>query len=99
MKEVHYDPEVDAIAIDTKGAKVEYSKDMGFDIIIDFDKDDQVIGVEVLECSKVFGVSKRALISANTRDTGFTVENTGVKVTIAGKERMIPIPGVELIAA
>ena len=99
MKEVNYDPEVDAIAIDTKGAKVEHSETAGFDIIIDFDKDEQVVGVEVLDCSKVVGLPKKALMAANPQNTGFTVENTEIKVTIIGKEKRIPIPSMELVTA
>lgn len=48
----HYDPEVDALAIKWGDAPVDESDEVADGVILDYDKDGNVVGVEVLEASK-----------------------------------------------
>lgn len=47
----HYDPEADALAINWGDAEIEESDEVD-GVILDYDKDGNVIGVEVLDASK-----------------------------------------------
>lgn len=49
---IDYDKEVDALYIYFKKGKVDHSKPEGKDFVIDIDKDNQIIGLEVLNASK-----------------------------------------------
>jgi uncharacterized protein YuzE len=49
--EAHYDPEADALSIRWSGGEYKESNDVG-GVILDYDKDGNVIGVEVLDASK-----------------------------------------------
>jgi uncharacterized protein YuzE len=53
MMQMHYDPEADAFAVHfaPKGAYVE-SEEVAPGVILDFDADGQVIGIEVLDVRK-----------------------------------------------
>lgn len=50
--DAHYDPEVDALAINWGEAQIEESNEVEPGVILDYDKDGNIIGVEVLEASK-----------------------------------------------
>ncbi len=45
---IRYDPEADAMYIQFRDAKVDHTQELDENTIIDFDKEGQVIGVEVL---------------------------------------------------
>ncbi|MBE9193654.1 DUF2283 domain-containing protein [Gloeocapsopsis crepidinum LEGE 06123] len=48
----HYDPQADALAINWGDAAIEESEEVEPGVILDYDKDGNVIGVEVLNASK-----------------------------------------------
>lgn len=48
----HYDPRADALAINWGDAVIEESDEVEPGVILDYDKDGNVIGVEVLAASK-----------------------------------------------
>ncbi len=48
----HYDPEVDALAISWGNASIEESDEVEPGVILDYDKDGNVVGIEVLNASK-----------------------------------------------
>ncbi len=52
MIDAHYDPEVDALAINWGDARIVESDEVAPGLILDYDKDGNVIGVEVLDASK-----------------------------------------------
>lgn len=52
MMDAHYDPEVDALAINWGNAPIEESDEVEPGVILDYDKDGNVIGIEVLDASK-----------------------------------------------
>lgn len=45
---IKYDPEADALYIKLTGAKVDHTKEIDENTIIDYDKEGRVIGVELL---------------------------------------------------
>lgn len=45
---ISYDPEADALHIRFRGSKVHHTKELDRDTLIDYDKDDRVVGVELL---------------------------------------------------
>ena len=48
----NYDPEVDALAINWGEARVAESNEVAPGVILDYDKDGNVVGVEMLDASK-----------------------------------------------
>ena len=48
----HYDPDADALAINWSDAPIEESDEVEPGVILDYDSNGNVIGVEVLEASK-----------------------------------------------
>ncbi|HIJ73407.1 MAG TPA: DUF2283 domain-containing protein [Candidatus Hydrogenedentes bacterium] len=51
---ISYDPEVDALAITFRGAKVT-TKELGEGIAVDYDADGNLAGIEVLDACARFG--------------------------------------------
>lgn len=52
MMDAHYDPEVDALAINWGDTQIEESDEVEPGVILDYDKDGKVVGIEVLDASK-----------------------------------------------
>lgn len=52
MINAHYDPDVDALAINWGDAQIVESDEVAPGVILDYDKDGNVVGVEVLDASK-----------------------------------------------
>ena len=50
--DAHYDPEMDALAINWGEAQIEESNEVEPGVILDYDKDGNIVGIEVLEASK-----------------------------------------------
>lgn len=48
----HYDPEIDALAINWGDESIEESDEIEPGVILDYDKDGNVVGIEVLNASK-----------------------------------------------
>lgn len=57
---IHYDPKVDAAYIELAKGKYEVSREISPSVIVDEDKNGKILGVEVLDVSKVFGPKFRA---------------------------------------
>lgn len=55
MKIIHYDPKEDAIYIELAKGKYEVSREISESVIVDEDKNGKILGVEVLDVSKVLG--------------------------------------------
>ncbi len=52
MIDAHYDPDVDALAINWGDAPIEESNEIAPGLILDYDSGGNVIGVEILDASK-----------------------------------------------
>ena len=52
---VRYDPEVDVLSIELSDAPVEESDEDKPGVILDYDKDGNVVGLEILDASKRMG--------------------------------------------
>lgn len=57
---IHYDPKVDAAYIELAKGKYEVSREISESVVVDEDKNGKILGVEVLDVSKVFGPKFRA---------------------------------------
>lgn len=55
MKIIHYDPKADAVYIELAKGKYEISREISSSVIVDEDKNGKILGVEVLDVSKVLG--------------------------------------------
>lgn len=57
---IHYDPKADAAYIELAKGKYEVSREISDSVVVDEDKNGKILGVEVLDVSKVFGPKFRA---------------------------------------
>ena len=57
---IHYDPKADAAYIELAKGKYEVSREISESVVVDEDKNGKILGVEVLDVSKVFGPKFRA---------------------------------------
>lgn len=57
---IHYDPKVDAVYIELAKGKYEVSREISDSVVVDEDKNGKILGVEVLDVSKVLGSKFRA---------------------------------------
>lgn len=57
---IHYDPKVDAVYIELAKGKYEVSREISNSVVVDEDKNGKILGVEVLDVSKVLGSKFRA---------------------------------------
>jgi uncharacterized protein YuzE len=76
-----YDLETDILFFRHKSLKYHSSIDMG-DMIIDIATNGDPIGVELLNASKKFGVSKITLRGIKGMDADINVSKTDIKVTL-----------------
>lgn len=77
---IDYDHLNDSIFLFAESEEYKISKMIGNNIIIDFNKDGQVTGLEVLSASKVFRMSKEAL--RNLKNVKLRLEVTEESVTM-----------------
>ena len=88
-----YDYENDSLFFFIKGA--EYSHSLNLDnIILDFNTDQSLKGVEILNASKKFGVSKYALKSLHKMDLDLDIsdEKIELKISLVLIKRNKPTP-------
>lgn len=52
---IRYDPSVDALYIRLREGPIEESDEVASGIIIDYDKDGNAMGIEILDASRVLG--------------------------------------------
>lgn len=52
---IHYDPKADAAYIELAKGKYEVSREISESVIVDEDRKGKILGVEVLDVSKIFG--------------------------------------------
>lgn len=91
-----YDKARDSLAIH-KGGPAHGSARLG-EIILDFDKDKQIIGVEILNPDKLLGITKKAL--SNLSDAKIMTRQRGdcvyvylvLKIKFEEKARIMPLP-------
>lgn len=57
---IHYDPKADAVYIELAKGKYEVSREISQSVVVDEDKTGKILGVEVLDVSKVFGPKFRS---------------------------------------
>ncbi len=57
---IHYDPKADAVYIELAKGKYEVSREISDSVVVDEDKKGKILGVEVLDVSKVLGPRFRA---------------------------------------
>ncbi len=94
--EFEYDKNLDSLTIH-KGGPAHGSACLG-EIILDFDKDKQVIGVEILNPDKILGITKKAL--SNLSDAKIMTRQRGdcvyiylvLKIKFEEKARIMPLP-------
>ena len=60
MKIIHYDPKADAVYIELAKGKYEISREISDSVVVDEDKNGKILGVEVLDVSRVLGPKFRA---------------------------------------
>lgn len=60
MKIIHYDPKADAVYIELAKGKYEVSREISESVVVDEDKNGKILGVEVLDVSKILGPKFRA---------------------------------------
>jgi len=61
--EIRYDPEADAMYIKFREGEYEISEEIREGIIIDFDKDNEIIGMEILDAKEKLSPSSVAEMS------------------------------------
>ena len=66
MKIIHYDPKADAVYIELSKGKYEVSREISSSVIVDEDKNGKILGVEVLDVSKVLGPKFRANMESSS---------------------------------
>ncbi len=64
---IHYDPKADAVYIKLAKGKYDVSREISDSVIVDEDKKGKVLGVEVLDVSKVLGPKFRANMENSPR--------------------------------
>ena len=72
MKIIHYDPKADAVYIELSKGKYEVSREISGSVIVDEDKNGKILGVEVLDVSRVLGPKFRANMESSS---GINVAN------------------------
>jgi uncharacterized protein YuzE len=60
MLDITYDPEADAAHINLGGGKIVESEEVAAGIILDYDAEGRVVGIEVLHASKLLAEAVRA---------------------------------------
>jgi uncharacterized protein YuzE len=58
---IHYSPEADALYIRLKETDIADTNELTYDIILDYDKDGNIIGIEILSASEHADIGKIAL--------------------------------------
>ncbi len=52
---IQYDPQADALYIELRDEEIEESDEVATGIILDYDKDGQAVGIEILDASRILG--------------------------------------------
>lgn len=68
---IHYDPKVDAVYIELAKGKYEISREISDSVVVDEDKNGKILGVEVLDVSKVLGPKFRANMERSPHTSAF----------------------------
>jgi uncharacterized protein YuzE len=66
---VRIDQQSDALYVDLTGREIESSAEVADGIIVDYDKEGRLVGIEILDASKKSGVSPRYDIWSSTCQT------------------------------
>lgn len=84
IKKIDYDEEVDILSIDADHVDYKYSIDLG-KIIVDFDRNDVPIGLEILDASKTLGIDIDILKNIRSAMSTISVdlEKNDIKVILA----------------
>jgi uncharacterized protein YuzE len=84
IKKIDYDEEVDILSIDADHADYKYSIDLG-KVIVDFDRNDVPIGLEILDASKTLGIDIDILNNIRSAMSTISVdlEKNDIKVILA----------------
>ena len=73
--EYSYDLEVDALYIEKKDDDYVYSIEVTSKLIIDFNSTNDIIGVEMLDVSKILKIDEKELINPKTANVEITTQN------------------------
>lgn len=76
--EYSYDLEVDALYIEKKDDDYVYSIEVTSKLIIDFNSTNDIIGVEMLDVSKVLKIDEKELINPKTANVEITIQNNEI---------------------
>ena len=63
---IHYDPKADAVYIELAKGKYEVSREVSDSVVVDEDKNGKILGVEVLDVSRVLGPKFRANMKSSS---------------------------------
>jgi uncharacterized protein YuzE len=77
---VDYDENNDDLFLKRGSDKYEASMEIG-DFIVDFSKNDKIVGIEIINASKNFGVAKALLKSVKSASLAVTQRNQAMMVT------------------
>ena len=90
--EYSYDLEVDALYIEKKDDDYVYSIEVTSKLIIDFNSTNDIIGVEMLDVSKILKIDEKELINPKTANVEITTQNNEtylIDIEINGKHLII----------
>jgi len=76
-----YDPENDSVFFYLADAKYDFSIDLG-DIILDIGNDNSIAGIEILDASALFGLSREDLENTVKFHAEITISKETIKVNI-----------------
>lgn len=76
-----YDPENDSMFLYSTDVKYEYSIDLG-DLIVDVGSDNSIAGIEILDASSLFGVTKEDLKNTVKFYAEINISKETIKVNI-----------------
>ena len=83
MMKMEYDQEADALYIKVKNDKVDHTKEIDLNTILDFNKGGEIIGIEIIGASKIFSGDAKKVIEL-AKNYGYEVKEIKLPSNIAG---------------
>lgn len=67
---INYDPKADALYIKLSDEPIQRSDELGKEVIIDYDEEGELAGIELLRASRLFGGKKKVSIELGIIEAG-----------------------------
>ena len=64
---IRYDPDADAMYIELRNGKVDHTKELDENTIIDYDKDETVLGIEILFVKEILNFLRNLKLNSIIR--------------------------------